>query len=130
MAKASTYILKNAEAVFLVPKGITGKDDLGNTIELRDRLIYELKLTRSRNAKGYESEGVDSYISEWVGNCLNPSILDPRVKEGTKCEIMTKEGVCYDCVVTDTDGPTGTTGVINEILNSVVGHPISIARLR
>lgn len=121
--------LKNATAVFTVADaGVTVDPDTGNVVALTTTLTYELYLRRSGAANERDQPGVDVVSTVYEGYCINPQALDPRIRQGTVARLTFSSDTEEDCTVADLRFNYGTTGLLGQTLQQVLGDKVRLVK--
>lgn len=127
MASALTA-LKNATAEFSVAAaGTTIDPDTGNVTANTVTLTYELFL-RASNSRERDLPGVDTLSATFEGYCISPQALDTRIRQGTVARLTFSSDTAEDCVVSDLRFSYGTTGLLGQTLQQVLGDKIRLTR--
>ena len=120
--------LKNATVVFTVADaGTTVDPDTGNVTANTTTLSYELYLRKS-GSNERDQPGVDVISAVYEGYCINPQALDPRIRQGTAAKLTFSADSAEDCTVDDLRFSYGTTGLLGNTLQQVLGDKIRLVR--
>jgi len=126
--------LKNATVVFTVADTGTTTDPLtGNVTVNTTTISYELFLRKGGAVfQGGVSQrnlpGIDAISATFDGYCINPQALDPRIRQGTIGRLTFGNDSPEDCVVADLRFNYGTTGLLGNTLQQVLGDKIRLVR--
>ena len=121
--------LKNATVVFTVADTGTTTDPLtGNVTVNTTTLSYDLFLRKSGGNSERNQPGVDVISSVYEGYCISPQALDKRIRQGTKATLTFSADAAEECVVDDLRFSYGTTGLLGNTLQQVLGDKIRLVR--
>lgn len=127
MASALTA-LKNATVVFTVSDaGTTVDPATGNVTANTATISYDLYLRKSASSER-DQPGVDVVSATYEGYCIAPQALDPRIRQGTAAKLTFSADAAEDCVVDDLRFNYGTTGLLGQTLQSVLGDKVRLVR--
>lgn len=119
--------LKNAVAVFTVAGSGTRVDpETGNVLATDETVSYDLFLRRG-GAQDANYPGVDVETANYDGYCIAPQALDARIRPGTTCMLSFASDAPRECVVVDARYSYGTTGLLGQTLQQVLGDKIRLA---
>jgi len=121
--------LKNATVVFTVADtGTTVDPDTGNVVANTTTISYDLYLRKSGSNNERNQPGVDVISAVYEGYCINPQALDPRIRQGTSAKLTFSADSAEDCTVDDLRFSYGTTGLLGNTLQQVLGDKIRLVR--
>lgn len=126
--------LKNATVVFTVADaGTTVDPATGNVVANTTTISYELFLRKGGEAfQGGVAQrnlpGIDAISATFDGYCINPQALDPRIRQGTVGRLTFGSDPPEDCTVDDLRFSYGTTGLLGNTLQQVLGDKIRLVR--
>lgn len=127
MAKASLYVLKNAEATFTIAGSGTETDPVtGNVRPAAATVSYSLYLREANRAGETARPGTNNYTALWDGYVVNPSSLDSRIRPGTPGTLKVGDAPARSCVVRDAKYAYGSIGIPGSVLSKVLGDSILI----
>lgn len=121
--------LKNATVVFTVPgTGTTVDPETGNVTANTVTLSYELFLRKSGGNSERNQPGVDVITTSYEGYCISPQALDSRIRQGTTARLTFSSDPEEDCTVDDLRFSYGTTGLLGNTLQQVLGDKVRLVR--
>jgi len=126
MARSGLYGIRNATAVFNVSGTSTTVDpETGNINVQPETISCDLYIDADEKESTISKPGADYSDTDYTGNCVNPKVLDPRVRSGTWGTINFS-GEEYRCKVKSVGAPFGISGLIGQALVNSIGTPITI----
>lgn len=126
--KSSLYGIRNAIVEFIVPTSQVIVDPkTGNVKTGTTTLSYDLYLRKAIRDGRTNYPGVDRLEASYDGYSVYPSMLDSRIKSGTKGRLKFGKSDEYrDCVVRDARYQYSSLGTIGGALSSALGDSVLI----
>lgn len=119
--------LVNSTVVFTVPaSGVVMDPATGNVLPVTEELTYSLFLRKVFTEQTTSYAGVDTRSAVYEGYCIEPNVLDSRVRGGTPAELTFAGDEPVVCEVEDARFGYGSTGLIGATLESVLGTKIRL----
>jgi hypothetical protein len=127
--KSSLYLARNGTVRLFVPADNTTTDSRGNVIAVTQEEIYELYLEKQTKNRTLQYPGINSTSSLLVGYCVFDSVLDSRIKPGTRGFVTFSDFPETPCVVLDTMFKYNSVGLIGQTLTNVLGDSILLQQV-
>ena len=119
--------LANSTVTFSVPTaGVVTDPETGNVVPVTEDLAYTLFLRKVATEQTVEYPGVDVRRAVFEGYCIEPQALDRRVIGGTLGQLSFAGDPAAECEVEDARFNYGTTGLLGETLQLVLGDKVRL----
>ena len=119
--------LVNSTVVFTVPAaGVSVDPTTGNVLPNTEDLTYTVFLRKlfTEQTTGYP--GVDTRSAVYEGYCIEPNVLDARVRGGTPASLAFAGDAPVAWEVEDARFRYGSTGLLGSVLQDVLGTKIRL----
>lgn len=122
--------LANATAVFTVPTiGTVTDPTTGNVVPATETLTVSLYLRAFGSLEQIRSfPGVEIKDETYEGYAVAPQALDARIKPGVVGTLNFADQGSIECEVIASRHPFGSTGLIGNTVQQVIGDKIRLAR--
>lgn len=120
--------LANATAVFTVPTVGVNTDAVTGNVRPNTETVTVTLYLRQSSPSPSDLPGVDSDVDVFEGYAINPQALDARVKPGVRGTLNFASQGAVNCEVIASRYPYGSTGLLGNTIQQVLGDRIRLAR--
>ena len=126
MASALASLVNSTVTFTVLAAGVSVDPATGNVLPNTEELVYTVFLRKVFTEQTTSYPGVDTRSAVYEGYCIEPNVLDARVKGGTPAVLEFAGDPEVSCEVEDARFGYGSTGLIGSIIQDVLGTKIRL----